>query len=376
MNILFAKPLSSLLRSLLAAVLLLSLTACLSPVQEKTAPALQPVLETLQKTLPVPEIEAGGSPFTVFFTDPTSAEARSRQNGMDFEIIDAIDQARSTIDVAVLNFNLRYVANALIDAHRRGVQVRVVVDNQYLERNVPRQLMEAGIDLIGDLDRDLMHHKFIVIDGQEVWTGSMNLTVTGTYDDANHMVRVVSEKMAADFTWEFEQMFSAGRFGDESTPKGCPYPVFDLDGRRVEVLFSPGDDATRRLVELIGSARQSVNFLAFSLTSDDLAEALIERERAGVVVQGVMDAEQVVSNYNSQYERLLDAGLAVRTDGLDGQMHHKVLIIDGKMVEFGSFNFTNSAEFENDENVVIVHDAELAEAFTAEFMRIYRSAAD
>lgn len=375
----FSKYLTLLRRSLLAAAVLSGLAGCLAPVQDvpltssQPLPSVPPVQEErIATTAPV----TGDSPFTAYFTEPNSDEARSRQNGIDFEIITAIDQAQTGIDIAVLNFNLRYVANALVDAHRRGVRVRVVVDDQYLDRNVPRQLAQAGIEVIGDRDPDLMHHKFIIIDGQEVWTGSMNLTVSGTYDDANNLVRVQSQKMAEDFTWEFEQMFAEGRFGDESTPKGSPYPRFELQGRPVEVLFSPGDDVTRRLVELVRGARESVTFMAFSLTSDDLADALIDQKNAGIIVQGVMDAEQVESNFNSQYDRLVDAGVVVRTDTLEGQMHHKVLIIDRQVVEFGSFNFSNSAEYENDENVVIVKDSQLAGEFTAEFMRIFGAAAE
>jgi phosphatidylserine/phosphatidylglycerophosphate/cardiolipin synthase-like enzyme len=68
------------------------------------------------------------------------------------------------------------------------------------------------------------------------------------------------------------------------------------------------------------------------------------------------------------------AGLDVRLDGLEGQMHHKVIIVDGRTVVTGSYNFTNGAERYNEENLLIIHDEALAEIYEAEFGRIYARA--
>jgi phosphatidylserine/phosphatidylglycerophosphate/cardiolipin synthase-like enzyme len=55
-------------------------------------------------------------------------------------------------------------------------------------------------------------------------------------------------------------------------------------------------------------------------------------------------------------------------------MHHKVIIIDAKTVIFGSFNFSRSADAENDENLLIVDDAGLAQSFEQEFAKVYGQA--
>jgi phosphatidylserine/phosphatidylglycerophosphate/cardiolipin synthase-like enzyme len=55
-------------------------------------------------------------------------------------------------------------------------------------------------------------------------------------------------------------------------------------------------------------------------------------------------------------------------------MHHKLILIDSRIVIFGSYNFTRSAEEKNDENVIIMHDPALAERFLIEFERLYTSA--
>ena len=310
-------------------------------------------------------------PFTVFFTQPRSPEADERRGGPDEPLIEAINQARDSVDVAVLNFNLQFVADALDHAHDRGLRVRVVLDSDALDNRVPQWLKSQSIPVRGDQREALMHNKFIIIDGQEVWTGSMNLTVSGAYDDYNHLVRIRDAQVAEDYQREFDEMFERGEFGPESRAD-TPYPQLTVQGIPVEVYFAPEDGVARRLVTLVRGAQQSVDFLAYSFTRDDLADAMIERSRAGVSVRGVFESEQVDSNRGTEFNRLRQAQIPVFRDQLPGQMHHKVLIIDRRVVVFGSYNFSINAETQNDENVMIVTDPDLAAQFLAEFESIYR----
>jgi phosphatidylserine/phosphatidylglycerophosphate/cardiolipin synthase-like enzyme len=90
---------------------------------------------------------------------------------------------------------------------------------------------------------------------------------------------------------------------------------------------------------------------------------------------GVMDDDQAKTSQATEYEPLTQAGLDVRLDGnLIGLMHHKVIILDQKIVVTGSYNFTESAETTNDENVVIIFSPEIAEKYSEEFQRVYQLA--
>lgn len=84
-----------------------------------------------------------------------------------------------------------------------------------------------------------------------------------------------------------------------------------------------------------------------------------------------MDKEQVASNTGTEFDPFRQAGLNVRIDGNDGQMHHKVFIVDGKIVVMGSYNFSKAAEERNDENIVIIYNEKIAEFFLEEFERVY-----
>ena len=87
-----------------------------------------------------------------------------------------------------------------------------------------------------------------------------------------------------------------------------------------------------------------------------------------------MDDEQVRSNQGTEFDPFRQAELDVRIDGIDGLMHHKVFIVDEKIVVLGSYNFSQSAEERNDENVMIIYDPVIAQQFMFEFQRVQEQA--
>ena len=152
-------------------------------------------------------------------------------------------------------------------------------------------------------------------------------------------------------------------------------PKVNIDGTPVEVYFSPDDDAAARIVTLIQNAQESIHFMAYVFTSNELGEAIMEQAQAGVSVAGVMDGSQIPASQGTEYDPFKQAGLDVRLDGNQvGLMHHKVIIIDKSIVITGSYNFTASAEKNNDENVVIIFNSTVASQYLEEFQRVYDQA--
>lgn len=289
-------------------------------------------------------------------------------------LLDSIETAKTHIDMAMYNLNLTAVADALVAASRRGVKVRLVIDRSDIDGEAMHRLNKASIPVVGRTKGDgLMHNKFVIIDGKEVWTGSLNLTWSGVNADNNNLVRIRSEKLALDYEIEFEEMFVDQRFGSESRGD-TPYPRMIVESIPIEVYFAPEDHVQSRLLELLRSADTSVDFLALSFTSDSLSDALIVDAQKGVKIRGVYEEGNALTDTGSDYYAMRKAGLNVLLDGNSGLMHHKVLIIDGETVVFGSYNFTSSAERRNDENIVIVVNEELAKKFEAEFESIYAHA--
>ena len=311
--------------------------------------------------------------YEIYFSEPFSPFAEREENGPDSPLVTAIDQARLSVDVAVYSMSLESIRDALLDAHRRGVTVRVVMESTNMERSAPLRLSNAGIEIIGDRRESLMHNKFVIIDRAEVWLGSMNLTTSGTYEENNNLVRIRSSKIAENYLTEFNEMFEGDYFGEDTLAQ-TPNPTLTIDGVVVENSFSPDDGVGRRILELLKGAEQSIYFMAYSFTTDDFADVLIDKSDRGLVVAGVMDEGQVKSNTGGEFETLKAGNVAVYLDGNPSNMHHKVFIIDEKIVIFGSYNFSANAERRNDENVMIVFDPDFAAQFVAEFERVYEKA--
>jgi phosphatidylserine/phosphatidylglycerophosphate/cardiolipin synthase-like enzyme len=325
------------------------------------------------------DLQAGfgvrGSWFELYFTDPTSSLSPQGTGGVDGPLVDAIDRARLSIDAAAYSLSLNSVRFALINAHRRGVQVRVVMESTNMDRSDPQALIEAGIPVIGDNMDGLMHDKFMVIDKSEIWLGSMNFTDSGAYDDNNHLMRIHSTKLAENYSLEFKEMFEEDMFGPNIVPE-TPNPVVTIDETRVENYFSPDDGVIHVLAALLNDAQESIYFLAFSFTSNELGDILRAKDEAGLTVAGVMDEEQILSNQGTEFDPFKQAQIDVRIDGIAGQMHHKVFIVDEEIVVLGSYNFSQNAEVRNDENVIIVYSPIIAEQFIMEFERVKKLARD
>jgi phosphatidylserine/phosphatidylglycerophosphate/cardiolipin synthase-like enzyme len=200
----------------------------------------------------------------------------------------------------------------------------------------------------------------------------MNFTVNGAYHNDNNLIRIQSSRLAESYTAEFEEMFVDDQFGPGS-PSQTPFRSFSVDGTLLEIYFSPDDGTASRLVHLIEESQESVYFMAYAFTSDDIAQVMLDRAQAGVTVAGVIDESQA-SNQGGEYEGLQSEGLDVRLDGNLGRMHHKVILIDGQTVVTGSYNFSASAETNNDENTLVIHNPLIAAQYMAEFERVFAQA--
>ena len=323
------------------------------------------------------ELQSGygvrGAWYELYFTDPASPLASQATGGVDAPLVESIDAARLSIDVAAYSLGLNSVRNALLRAHDRGVTVRVVMETGNMDRSDPQIMMEAGIHIVGDNSAGLMHNKFIVIDRSEVWLGSLNFTDSGTYEDNNNLIRIHSSQMAENYIKEFEEMFVENSFGENVVPE-TPHPVVTINETRIDVFFSPDDGVLSALIPLLDGAEQSIHFLAFSFTSNELGDIIRAKAGEGLIIAGVMDKEQISSNQGTEFDPFQQAELDVLIDGIDGQMHHKLIIVDEKIVAFGSYNFSKSAEERNDENLLIIYDADIAKQFILEFGRVWEQA--
>ena len=291
---------------------------------------------------------------------------------LENRLVARLTTAASRVDAALYHLSSTSIADALIEAHRRGVQVRVVTETDNIDEGAIAQLQEVGIPVADDGASDsYMHHKFIVIDEQYVWTGSYNTTYNGAHRNKNNVIFIDSVPLAYNFTQEFRELFRQMR-AEKSSGASVVHPKVTLsDGTRIFTYFSPDNDIISSLLKEIGSAKKSIHFMAFSFTQDALSSAMRDRFESGIDVQGVFEERQI-SRY-SEYEPMKAAGMSVIQDKNRGAMHHKVIVIDEETVITGSYNFSKNAEERNSENLLIIKgNPDIAQAYLAEFDRVVR----
>lgn len=294
--------------------------------------------------------------------DPYDAE------GIDNALKTFVESARESIWCAAYDLEHPELADVLIAQHARGMDVRIVSDSQYEQRDAVRQCIGAGIPVVFDRRGAFMHNKFCVVDGRRVWTGSTNFTQNGMYRNNNNSLVVDSERLAANYETEFLEMFRDKRFGRRS-PRNTPFPEVMVNSARILCYFAPEDGVLEKVLDEIRKAESAVDVMAFAFTSEDIALALVDRIGSGVRVRAIFEQRNAAAP-SSRDEFLARHGAEVYLDANPYSMHHKVMILDRITVITGSYNFTASAEKDNDENVLIIRSASVAALYGQEFERL------
>jgi phosphatidylserine/phosphatidylglycerophosphate/cardiolipin synthase-like enzyme len=355
------------------------------PITE-TPVILQPVTDTptvldpsvVTVTVPAASTVPSAKWWDVYFTDPLTINNPDVITGsIEEKLIQLIDTAQISIHISSFEFNLTPVAQALINAKNRGVDVKWVADDENgLEYDIQpgrgqfAMMAAAGIELKDDAGRSaLMHNKFWIFDQQTVWTGSTNITVNGIFKQNNNVLVIRSAEIAYIYEREFQELWS-GQFGPRA-PSTINNQWAILDGTPIQVLFSAEDHAINNLIALIHDAQTSIRFLAFSFTDYPLAQAMIDRAKAGVDLKGIYETFGSNST-GSELKTFACAGMMVRRDDNDRViLHDKVIIIDNTIVVTGSFNYSSNADESNEENLVIVDNPEIAALYLQEFDKLW-----
>jgi len=307
------------------------------------------------------------------------------------EVAAFLSAAKRSLDLAQYDFHLAeetsaVVGGALKEAQARGVAVRILYNVDHSNPIPVPPPPEPDVQLIAALGvparavagvPDLMHHKYVVRDGEAVWTGSMNWTDDSWSVQENVVVTVASQELAHAFTLDFEELW--GGADVEHSGFVEPRPV-EIEGVKVRPWFTPGyaDALTARIAKKIGHA-QKVRILSPVITSAPVLGTLAQRIADGRGdIAGCVDATQVAEvirqwqadgkvSWKLPLLRQVLAGDFTGkpsvpwqpTGTLHNFMHAKVVIADDT-VFVGSFNLSHSGE-KNAENVLELTDSGLAQ---------------
>jgi phosphatidylserine/phosphatidylglycerophosphate/cardiolipin synthase-like enzyme len=144
---------------------------------------------------------------------------------------------------------------------------------------------------------------------------------------------------------------------------------------RVTALFSPAGGIERQVVALIGSAIGSIEMAAYEFTNVYVEKAMLEAIKRGVKVALILDRFETQGQQARLHDTLEGAGCDVRLiSPRNGMMHNKYIIVDGKTVQWGSYNYTERAETKNFENATFASDSTLAQQYHSDFVSIFNQA--
>jgi phosphatidylserine/phosphatidylglycerophosphate/cardiolipin synthase-like enzyme len=302
-----------------------------------------------------------------------------------------LDGATSSLELAQYDFNLgpetaAIVCDAIRRAAARNVRIRFAYNIDHANPIPVPPPAEPDVALIASLPveakgipgvPDLMHHKYVIRDGQTVWTGSLNWTDDAWSRQENVVVVVDSAPIAKAYTLDFEQLWST----EDVMRSGFVDPR-DEDGMRAWFTPGHGEDLSARIAKLIRRARRRVRICSPVITTGPVLGTLAQVISDGSVdIAGCVDATQIRevvhqwrTNENVSWKLpLLQAVMAGPFTGksstpygagsVHDYMHAKVTVCDDTSF-VGSFNLSRSGE-KNAENVLEVENAAVADRLTA-----------
>jgi len=240
------------------------------------------------------------------YTEPYRPIIREGDN-LEQILIEAVNSAENTIDIAIQDLNLPDLARAIASQHQAAKKVRIIIENNYnLSLNELGAdhglaiLKKNNIPIIYDTEdgskgSGLMHHKFLIIDNKKLVTGSANFTLSGTHGDldnentrgnANHLLVIDNAPLANIFAQEFNYMWGDGIGSKKDSLFGLQKPfrpaqTLTIGESQVTVKFSPTsrtqpwEATTNGLIdETLKKASESIDLALFVFSKQPLSNTL------------------------------------------------------------------------------------------------------
>ncbi|UJW87663.1 phospholipase [Devosia sp. SL43] len=318
-----------------------------------------------------------------FYTGPRDVDpagASSMLDDLEKIIVDYLDGAKASLDIAVQEVDSMPIAEAIVRAQLRGVRVRLVSEADYLIDDNPAALPFVSDSNLGnetnrliqmamlrarawvrtDFNPKIFHQKFIIRDKVGVLTGSTNFTLTDTHKNLNHIVIIEDETVAKEFAREFTDI-SNGHFGKYSVAPTRKPKELMVDNVRVKVCFAPDHGPEMEIMKRMMKAKDRVDFAIFTFAGSSGIDDTMLTIHDRVKLRGVLDQAQGTRTW-APTKALAAAGIELYLAGGNKKgirkLHHKLMTIDDSLTIIGSFNYTGPANLLNDENIVVLGDIE------------------
>lgn len=275
--------------------------------------------------------------------------ATDLKHDMESRFVEAIKEAKESIEISIYSLNDMKVLEALKQKADAGLKVHVVLD----AATTPYAIKKLGPNVQATLyqSRGLMHHKIMLLDGAELWLGSANLTNDSLRVHSNLVHKI---KCPGLCQFVHEKMMS---MHTEGLKKKFLHRAFNVDDQTLEMWFLPDDQyASHRILDLIHSAQKTIQVAMYTFTRLDFAKSLIEKAQAGIQVEVILDNGMAEGVCKSVVDAFKGTDVKLYASSGKALLHNKMMVVDGKILEHGSANWTKAAFTQNDDYFIVLYD--------------------
>ncbi len=279
----------------------------------------------------------------------------------DYPITDAIKKARKSVDLEVYMLSDKYVINSLIDAEKRGVNVRVILEeNPYkgygANKSVRDKLSHYGINVKwANRAYQLTHSKFLVIDGRTGYILTMNLTKSSFTKNREFGVITDSQPEVNDL----ERIFQ------------CDWDRKPYSSSEDALIVSP-ENSLSRMTDLIDSARNEILVYAEEMENPEIENLLISKAKKGLKVNVILASPKFITS-NGDSGKYLSQNF-VNVKYLEYPfVHAKVVVVDRSVAYVGSINFSTPSFKDNREVGIFVSDKQAIDKIVSTFYKDFEN---
>jgi len=305
---------------------------------------------------------------------PSNLPSKNINSPFGKKLLELINNAKYEIDFAIYGLRRQnQILQALIKAQKRGVIINGVVDSDTKNHNYysDTKLLYKYFNIKSDHKNYIMHNKFFIIDKSILWTGSSNISDTGTGGyNANNAIIIYNKQIANIYYQEFKQMFYDKKFQKHK----IKHTFYNIKTKKsiISIYFSPKSNTYKNgIKQLIQNAKRYIYIPIFYLTHPNIAKELIKAKNRGVDIKIILDATAAKNKY-SKHKILRANGIKVKVENFGGKMHCKSIIIDDKYIVTGSMNLTKAGINKNDENTLIIKNPKLAKQYKKYFLTLWK----
>lgn len=326
-------------------------------------------------------------------------------------VVDVINNAKHSIEIAMFSFDSSKVKNALYKAASKGIQITLILDStrgakhNKMFSDLPQSITRIDV---GSFDADTstnniyMHHKLLIADRgfetQMMITGSMDYTAKGEKYEQSFLLVTADKALTKVYGEEFD-LLKRKIQGKSKFLEDKYYPWashIEYSDSYVDVWFSPGfntNSVKDKIIQEINASKKSIDIIMWQFTDKSIANALIKKAKEGIKVRIIAD-DLVANNSDSALpyikkmipeDKLSNIEIVVDTksnsqidlaslgDGFSAFIHHHFMIVDNSTIILGTNNWSSWGFYKNDEDTLVTNNTYLVTEFQKTFDFFYKT---